>query len=135
VYFANPDECISQLVDNMKNLGVGIEKKNVNLTRIPESEVTVKTMKDVNIDEIIDNIKVFEMALNDNLSMDIVQALMDLYQKAVEYYSALDNPNFELYMDKLHKLLKRPDFLTLMNSQKEHDVVDLIADDITVEKK
>ena len=39
---------------------------------------------------------------------------MMLYQKAVEYYSALNDPAFDDYLEKLHLLLSREDVQILL---------------------
>lgn len=65
----------------MQQLGVGVEKNKTKKRKIPESEVTIKAMKEMNIDEILETIVVYESALNDKLCVENVQTLMNLYQK------------------------------------------------------
>ncbi len=45
----------------------------------------------------------------EELTLDVVNTLMVLYQKAVEYFSALEDPAYEDFLDKLHVMLSRED--------------------------
>lgn len=41
------------------------------------------------------------------LNLNLINTLMMLYQKAIEYYSAMESPHFEIYLNKLKDLLTR----------------------------
>jgi hypothetical protein len=49
----------------------------------------------------------YESAINNDLSMSNVQTLTTLYQKAIEYYSALDDLMFNDFLNRMQSLLQR----------------------------
>ena len=78
----------------------------------------------MDINELVANMQAYEAEVvasdsSNNLTISTVQTLITLYQKAIEYYSAMDN---ELYIDvrnRMQSLLSRPDIEALMTSQQE----------------
>jgi len=55
----------------------------------------------------------------EGLTISTIQTLITLYQKAIEYYSAMDN---DLYIDvrnRMQSMLARPDVEALMASAQE----------------
>jgi len=50
-----------------------------------------------------------EQELNIHVTNKSVKNLMNLYQKAIEYYSALDNKCFEDFLNRMTNLFKRED--------------------------
>ena len=76
---------------------------------------------EMDINELVANMQAYESEVlisdGNNLTISTVQTLITLYQKAIEYYSAMDN---ELYIDvrnRMQSLLSRPDVEALMTSQ------------------
>ena len=69
------------------------------------------------IEKVEKQIKLMEKEFEDkkNVNMDIVHRLMSLYQKSVEYYSAINSPQFKVYTDKIKEL---------MGTQKINDLID-----------
>jgi hypothetical protein len=70
------------------------------------------------IEKQIDNI---EKEFNDdkNINMQLVHRLMTLYQTAVEYYSAINSPQFQVYTDKIKKMMATPKINELMDKAKD----------------
>ena len=58
----------------------------------------------------------YEGALNNELSLSNVQMLTNLYQKAIEYYSAFDNMMFNDFLNRMQSLLSREDIQIVLNS-------------------
>ena len=56
---------------------------------------------------------------NKNINMAIVNQLMSLYQKAVEYYSAINSPQFKVYTDKIKELMATEKINELIDKSKE----------------
>ena len=69
------------------------------------------------IEKVEKQIKLLEKEFEDkkNINMEIVHRLMSLYQKSVEYYSAINSPQFKIYTDKIKEL---------MGTQKINDLID-----------
>lgn len=73
------------------------------------SEVNEKALKKTDVFSLIKEITEAEQDLNINVTNKSVKRLMDLYQKAIEYYSALDNKCFEDFLNRMTNLFKRED--------------------------
>ena len=79
---------------------------------------------EMDIEELISNMQAYEQEVimsevedgqGEGLTLSTVQTLITLYQKAIEYYSAMDN---QLYIDvrnRMQSLLARPDVEALMS--------------------
>ena len=68
------------------------------------------------IEKVEKQIKLIEKDFeNKKINMDMVNQLMSLYQKAVEYFSAINSPEFKIYTDKIKELMK---------TQKIHELID-----------
>jgi hypothetical protein len=59
----------------------------------------------VNIDNILGQIKEKEALLEGPLTVELITGLMMLYQQAIEYYSALNDPKFDLLLNRMHEML------------------------------
>lgn len=112
----NHEQCIGLLVTNMQNMGVGIEKNVKNQAKIKESEVTKEAIAQMDIEQILEHIAVYESALNTDLSLSTVQTLTTLYQKAIEYYSAFNDLMFNDFLNRMQSLLQREDIQVILNS-------------------
>jgi len=53
-----------------------------------------------------------------------VKNLMDLYQKAIEYYSALDNKTYEDFLNRMTNLFKREDIQIALSQPDEEAKVE-----------
>jgi len=73
------------------------------------------------IDSIEKQIGNIEKEFNDdkNINMQLVHRLMTLYQTAVEYYSAINSPQFQVYTDKIKKMMATPKINELMDKAKD----------------
>jgi len=112
-----------QLIDTIVKMGqkygVKVSKTVKKEKDLKISDVTAKNYADMNIEELLDNIAFLESKLEKELTIDVVNLLMNLYQKAVEYFSAFNDPSFEDYVDKLHYLLSREDVQVVLQSKEE----------------
>ena len=76
----------------------------------------------MDINELQANIQAYEVEISqaeDSLTISTVQTLITLYQKAIEYYSAMDNELYKDVRNRMQSLLARPDVEALMQSQQE----------------
>ena len=90
-------------------MGVGVEKNTKNETKLKESDVTMAGIASMDIEQILEHISAYESAINNDLSLSTVQTLTTLYQKAIEYYSALDDLLYNDFLNRMQSLLQRED--------------------------
>ena len=86
---------------NLKKLNVGIKKEFEKKRMIMESEVSKSAHAGLKIDSVLLTIKQYEERLNSRVEHKTAQHLIALYNKAVEYYSALDDERHIEYLMKL----------------------------------
>lgn len=72
---------------------------------------------------------------NDKPSLEIVQFLMMLYEKAVEYYSAINNPRYEHFTQKIQNCLKSQAMIDFINKEPEQKKEEKTTNDIKEEPK
>lgn len=112
------EACIDFISRNMHKLGTLVSKQNP-ILNLSEEEVTATRIKNMHIDEITQAIAVYENSLETQLNFNSVNSLMALYQQAIEYYSALNDPKFEDYINRLHDLLSNEIIQTVLQSEQE----------------
>lgn len=102
-------------------LGVGVERVVRNQAKIKESEVTKEAIAEMDIDKLQEHISDYEEEVaNYDLSLSTVQTLTTLYQKAIEYFSALDHLESTTdYLGRMQQLLAREDIQAVLNSYQE----------------
>lgn len=76
------------------------------------------------IEKVEKQIKIIEKEFEDkkNINMEIVHRLMSLYQKSVEYYSAINSPQFKIYTDKIKELMGTQKINELINKPEESNI-------------
>lgn len=70
----------------------------------------------MDISQLMQHITVYEEAIADDVSLSTVQTLTTLYQKAIEYFSALDDQMFNDILNRMQSLLLREDIQIVLNS-------------------
>ena len=99
-------EFISLLLGNSERLAITFDRKSLRpAPSISEEEVTFQALTRVKIKEITNKIVQHEVEIQDNISKNLINELIDLYQRVIEYYSALNDAKFETYLQKVRKLL------------------------------
>jgi hypothetical protein len=83
------------------------------------SEVNDKALKKTDVYALIKEITDAEQELMISVTNKSVKNLMDLYQKAIEYYSALDNNAFEDFLNRMTGLFKREDIQKALSQPDE----------------
>ena len=74
----------------------------------------------MNIELILAHIAQYEQAIEaGDLDIDTVQMLSKLYQKGIEYFSALDDTMFGDLLNRMQSLLQREDIQVVLNSLEE----------------
>ena len=76
------------------------------------------------------------LRLQENVNQENVNYLMKLYEKAVQYYSALNDNKYEVFMNKIHDMFSNEEFTKLLNEPKP-DIkdIDKLYDKIKNEEK
>ncbi|TNV81344.1 hypothetical protein FGO68_gene13949 [Halteria grandinella] len=115
------EQFVGHLVTQMANLGVGVEKVRKNQTKIKESDVTKEAIAQMDIEQLQEHILDYEDEIASyDLSLSTIQTLTTLYQKAIEYYSALDRLEQTTdYLERMQSLLARDDVQIVLNSYEE----------------
>ena len=85
-------------------------------TKIRAEDVTPQALRTANIGEVIELIGIQEECVSVDITLDNINALLNLYQKAIEHYSALNRPEFNDYMNRQRTLLSREDVSIVLNS-------------------
>ena len=119
--FEQTEQFMQHISFTMETLGVKIERKEYKKKMIAENEVTKEALQNANFEnqETLDLIAVYEDILNNDLTIDNVNGLLSLYQKAIEYYSALDSGRYEDFLNRNRMLLSREDVQVLLTSKIE----------------
>ena len=76
-------------------------------------------LPDIKIDIIEEEINKYEVTLRlkENINLENVSYLMQLYEKAVQYYSAINDNKFELYKGKIQDMFNNKEYTELLNDK------------------
>ncbi|CAG9334880.1 unnamed protein product [Blepharisma stoltei] len=111
------DALIEVISENLKKLGGSVKRHVVQeVPKIKEEEVNASSLKKIKIKDILKAIANLEKETAVVMNYKNVHALIDYYQKAIEYYSALSDEKFEEYIQKLQKLFSNEKVLAILNS-------------------
>lgn len=96
---SNSAECTNLIVKNLKAQGITVNKGYERKRKILESEVTSESAtKGINIDDLTAIIQAEERKLATEPTRLVVDSLMELYNKAIVYYSALSDEKHLEYL-------------------------------------
>eukprot|EP00331_Platyophrya_macrostoma_P001521 CAMPEP_0176407626 /NCGR_PEP_ID=MMETSP0127-20121128/1511_1 /TAXON_ID=938130 /ORGANISM="Platyophrya macrostoma, Strain WH" /LENGTH=694 /DNA_ID=CAMNT_0017786843 /DNA_START=315 /DNA_END=2399 /DNA_ORIENTATION=- len=109
-------KCVELIVDTMKKIGITANKSTPKEADLRLEDVTVTHYADMDINQILENIAILESRLQSELTITVINTLTTLYQKAIEFYSAFGNKNYEIYVNKLHSILSREDIQAVLRS-------------------
>ena len=99
IVMANSTECINMIVKHLKSHGLNVSKGYEKKKKILESEVSSESAtKGINIEDLHAVIVSEEARLNTDPTRNGVDSLMELYNKAIVYYSALSNEKHLEYL-------------------------------------
>jgi len=112
--------CIGLISKYLKNLSIKSVKKYEKKRKILASEVSGKQVLKTNFDEIKEKIEERENESKLKPTKKIVQELIDLYQKAIEYLSTASNDStssdqINNYLLKMTSMFKDENFTKLLN--------------------
>lgn len=73
----------------------------------------------MNIREILQAVAIYESNFEKKMNIDMVNSLMALYQQAIEYFSANNDPQYDSFVNRLHSFLSNDVVLTLLASEND----------------
>jgi hypothetical protein len=101
----NAKEFVNEIVRNLKEIGIVAKKDFEKKRKILESEVTAGAMAELKIDTLLKTIFEWENKFSEDKQTTTAQHLIQLYNKAIEYYSATnDMEAAQTYLTKLKTL-------------------------------
>lgn len=104
----NSQDCVNLIIRNLKESGVVAKKDFEKKRKILESEVTASAMAELKIDTLLNTIFEWELKLQQDNQTTTAQHLLQLYNKAIEYYSATgDMEKAQEYLIKLKILVSK----------------------------
>ena len=68
----------------------------------------------INIEATENNIKVHEDKIKSEENAKVIKELLELYEKAIEYYSAINDKRYILYNGKIRRILKNEKYSKLL---------------------
>lgn len=124
----NANDCVNLILRHLKKQGLMIDKKYDKKKKLQEKDVTAEgVLKKDKVEQILLQIQQYEKAIQIAIDKDqgivsdqissvdtshitvnaqTVQHLISLYNKAIEYYSALNDEKHIEYLQKLQKVLQ-----------------------------
>ena len=107
------DYIVDTLIDNLSKRSINFKVTNTINGNI-KREGTVP-MVEINLVE--DEIKNLEKKINnkENITKESISILINLYEKAIQYYSALNNKRFEIFIKKIHEVYSNTEYTSLLN--------------------
>ncbi len=115
----NANECVNLIMKHLKCQGLAVQKSYMKKRKILESEVNDKAVKELKIHTLLDRINQFEDALKREPSYKNAQTVIMLYNKAIEYYSALNDEKHLQYLQKLRDMFSDERFQKLLEPQED----------------
>ena len=100
----------------MQKIGAIIKRQGKN-TIFNEDEVTGKSIKMMNINEILQAIEVYEDNFENKISLGMVNSLLELYQQAIEYFAAVSDSKHGIFLQRMHILLENENVLALLQGK------------------
>ena len=102
-------------------LEITVQKKYEKKRKILASEVNDKAIKNTDANQILKQVADAEHAVELQVSSKSVKNLMNSYQKAIEYYSALDNKCFEDFLSRMTNMFQRDDIQKALAQPEEEE--------------
>ena len=105
------------VIDIGQKYGMKVNKTVKKLQDLTLEDVTAKSYENIDLEELLEHITILESKLETDISVEVINLLMALYQKTIEYFSAFNDPAYADFVDRLHSLLKRKDVQIILQSK------------------
>ncbi|CAD8059566.1 unnamed protein product [Paramecium primaurelia] len=103
---------IDQFMDSILLYKTGSSGK-----KILEEEVTLQKFENFEIQKLLDQVINYEKQLEQELTTQNLNSLMNSYQQAIEYFSAVSDEDFKEYVMRLQNLIGREDVQKLLSNK------------------
>ena len=112
------EKIVKLLTDILKKRSIKYKVTNKNL-RPKEGEIP-----NIPIDSVEEEINTLEVTLRlkENINKKNVQRLMNLYEQAVHYYSAINNDKYETFISKIQEMFSNDEYSTILNQVEEEKI-------------
>ena len=115
---------IELVSNNLEKLGGSIKKKsNKPPPVLKEDDVSAQGLQKVNIEEIVKEITALEQSLGAKLEKLKINRLMEMYSKAIEFYSAINDPQFDQYFNRMKNFFSNESVMKVMQEPDEPRVI------------
>ena len=107
------DYIVDTLIDNLSKKSINFKvtnKVNGNIKRegtVPLVEINLVEEEIKNLENKIKN--------KECMTKESISILINLYEKAIQYYSALNDKKFEIYIKKIHDIYSNNEYTSLLN--------------------
>ena len=107
------DYIVDTLIDNLSKRSINfkvtnkIDGKIKREGAVPMVEINLVEEEVKNLEKKIQN--------KDNITKESISILINLYEKAIQYYSALNNKRFEIFIKKIHEIYSNNEYTSLLN--------------------
>ena len=106
-YFVeNAEACMHHIASKMAMLGMDVAHAGNHDGASSES--------DVDIAQLLAEVEDAEITMSKGLELNTLQRLVNLYQKVIEYYSAVGDAKYDTYLQKMKDMMKRGDIQQCM---------------------
>ena len=107
--------------DKIVEVVMGVLKKKNIKYKVTNKDFRPKEREfpQIQIDEVEEEINKYEVTLRlqENVNEENVSYLMELYEKAVQYYSAVKDNKYELYTGKIQDIFANEEYTKLLNNK------------------
>lgn len=112
------------LLRNMKKFRVFIKKNAKKSPDLTLEDVTVNAFRELNREELLKTIEELEKRSRIRMDAETMDTSMRLYQQAIEYFSAINDELYDVYLKKLRDFLQKPNVQEfLANKEDPHFVL------------
>ncbi|CAG9320361.1 unnamed protein product [Blepharisma stoltei] len=99
------NEVLELISQNTRRLNTVAKSISLSIPLINEAEVLPDRVKKMNIFQILKLIEEAEKNLTKLITLKAIDELMNLYQQAIEYFSAVNDEQYGIFLKRMHGLL------------------------------
>jgi hypothetical protein len=107
---------IQLLSKNMQKLGAVVKRHSAKKL-FKEDEVNGKEIKKMNIEEILQAIEVYEDNFESVMNQSVINSLLELYQRAIEYFAAFNSNQYNIFLNRMHLILSNENVMNVLQGK------------------
>lgn len=118
------NEMISLILQNIEKLGFNVKKEiKPRKMTLQEEDVNSDSVQKVKIKEIMVAINELEYNLEKgHKEKTEINFLINLYQQATEYFSAVNDPQFDTYLQRMLGLFKNDEYMKILREDAKEEI-------------